>query len=48
MWLMLQQDEPDDYIIAGETHSVREFRSCFGYLSLTWQDYVSLMSVPFS
>jgi len=42
MWLMLQQDEPDDYVIAtGETHSVREFvELAFGYVDLDWKDYV--------
>jgi GDPmannose 4,6-dehydratase len=42
MWLMLQQEEPDDYVIAtGETHSVREFLEvAFGYVNLNWQDYV--------
>lgn len=42
MWLMLQQPEPDDYVVAtGETHSVREFLEiAFGYANLTWQDYV--------
>ncbi len=42
MWLMLQQDEPDDYVIAtGETHSVREFlEEVFSYLELDWEDYV--------
>ncbi len=42
MWLMLQQDEPDDYVIAtGETHSVREFLElAFGHVNLNWQDYV--------
>jgi GDPmannose 4,6-dehydratase len=42
MWLMLQQDEPDDYVIAtGETHSVREFLElAFSYVNLNWQDYV--------
>lgn len=42
MWLMLQQDQPDDYIIAsGETHSVKELVDCaFSYLGLNWQDYV--------
>ena len=42
MWLMLQQDEPDDYVIAtGETHSVREFLDeAFGYVGLDWHDYV--------
>ena len=42
MWLMLQQDEPDDYVIAtGETHSVREFAElAFNYVGLKWEDYV--------
>jgi GDPmannose 4,6-dehydratase len=42
MWLMLQKDTPDDYVIAtGETHSVREFLElAFGYVNLDWQDYV--------
>lgn len=42
MWLMLQQDEPDDYVIAtGATYSVREFLElAFGYVNLNWQDYV--------
>ena len=44
MWLMLQQDQPDDYIIAsGETHSVRELVECaFNCVNLNWQDYVSV------
>ena len=42
MWLMLQKDEPDDYVIAtGETHSVREFLElAFGYVNLNWEDFV--------
>jgi GDPmannose 4,6-dehydratase len=42
MWLMLQQEQPDDYVVAtGETHSVREFLElAFGYVNLNWQDYV--------
>jgi len=42
MWLMLQQDEPDEYVIAtGETHSVKEFvETAFGYVGLDWQEYV--------
>jgi GDPmannose 4,6-dehydratase len=42
MWLMLQQKQPDDYIIAsGETHSVRELVDCaFNCVGLSWQDYV--------
>ena len=44
MWLMLQQDTPDDYIIAsGETHSVKELVECaFSNIGLNWQDYVSV------
>ncbi|MEW5767069.1 MAG: GDP-mannose 4,6-dehydratase [bacterium] len=44
MWLMLQQDKPDDYVIAtGETHSVKEFlAAAFAYLDLDWQDYVAI------
>jgi GDPmannose 4,6-dehydratase len=42
MWLMLQQDQPDDYVVAmGETHSVREFcEIAFGHASLDWQKFV--------
>jgi len=42
MWLMLQQDEPDDYVIAtGKTHSVRELcEVTFGYLGLDYRDCV--------
>lgn len=42
MWLMLQQDRPDDYVIAtGETHSVREFlEEAFSLVQLDWRDYV--------
>jgi len=44
MWLMLQQDEPGDYVIAtGESHSVREFvEAVFGRLGLDWQEYVEI------
>jgi GDPmannose 4,6-dehydratase len=44
MWLMLQQPEPDDYVIAtGETHSVREFvELAFAHVGLDWQKYVAL------
>jgi GDPmannose 4,6-dehydratase len=44
MWMMLQRDEPDDYVIAtGETHSVREFVSAaFACVDLNWQDHVVL------
>ena len=42
MWLMLQQDEPEDYVIAtGTRHSVRELLECaFGRLGLDYRDYV--------
>ena len=42
MWLMLQQDKPDDYVIAtGETHTVREFcELAFGEVGLDWQKHV--------
>jgi GDPmannose 4,6-dehydratase len=42
MWLMLQRDSPDDYVVAtGETHSVREFlEEAFGYAGLDWQRHV--------
>jgi GDPmannose 4,6-dehydratase len=43
MWLMLQQDQPDDYVIAtGETHSVRDFvRTAFGHVGIDdWERYV--------
>jgi len=44
MWLMLQQDRPDDYVVAtGETHSVREFLDVvFGELDLDWEDHVEI------
>jgi len=44
MWLMLQQDEPDDYVVAtGETHSVREFtEKVFQKLGLDWRDHVEI------
>ena len=44
MWLMLQQEQPDDFVIAtGETHAVREFLDeAFGYLDLDWKDYVEI------
>lgn len=42
MWMMLQQDTPDDYVIAsGTTHSIRELcEVAFGYLDLDWREYV--------
>ncbi len=44
MWLMLQQDEPDDFVIAtGKTHSIREFLDeAFGYVGLDWNEYVEI------
>ena len=44
MWLMLQQDVPDDYVIAtGESHSVREWLDvAFGALDLDWKSYVEI------
>ena len=42
MWMMLQQKEADDYVIAtNETHSIKEFLEiAFAYVNLNWQDYV--------
>jgi GDPmannose 4,6-dehydratase len=44
MWLMLQHDKPDDYVVAtGETHSVREFLDeVFGLLDLDWKKFVAI------
>jgi len=44
MWLMLQQDKPDDYVIAtNETHSVREFLEiAFRHAGLNWQQHVEI------
>src|ERR1041385_6123078 len=44
MWLMLQQDKPEDYVIAtGETHSVRDFLDeAFSHVGIDWHDYVEL------
>ena len=44
MWRMLQQDEPDDYVIAtGEQHTVREFlEAAFGHVGLDYRDHVEL------
>jgi len=44
MWQMMQQDKPDDFVIAtGETHSVREFlKEAFAYAGLDWQSCVEL------
>jgi GDPmannose 4,6-dehydratase len=42
MWMMLQPDQADDYVIAtGETHTVREFaEKAFAHVGLNWEDYV--------
>jgi GDPmannose 4,6-dehydratase len=42
MWLMLQQEQPDDYVVAtGETHEIKEFLDiAFGYVNLDWNKYV--------
>ncbi len=42
MWLMLQQDQPDDFVVAtGETHRIRDFvQAAFEVVDLSWQDYV--------
>ncbi|MDX6445929.1 MAG: GDPmannose 4,6-dehydratase [Blastocatellia bacterium] len=44
MWMIMNADEPDDYVVAtGETHSVREFlEKTFGYLDLEWEKYVEI------
>ncbi|HEX6183258.1 MAG TPA: GDP-mannose 4,6-dehydratase [Pyrinomonadaceae bacterium] len=44
MWLMMQAEEPDDYVIAtGETHSVKEFlEEAFGLLDLDWREHVEI------
>jgi GDPmannose 4,6-dehydratase len=44
MWLMLQQNKPDDYVIAtGESHSVEEFlEEAFGYANLNWKKYIEI------
>ena len=46
MWMMLQHDKPDDYVIAtGETHTVREFLDeTFGLVGLDWKKYVKIDS----
>ena len=43
MHLMLQQEKPDDYVVAtGETHSIKDFLElAFNYVNLNWQDYVA-------
>jgi GDPmannose 4,6-dehydratase len=49
MWLMLQQPEPDDYVIAtGETHSVREFAAAaFAWVGRDYRDHVTTDPVLF-
>jgi GDPmannose 4,6-dehydratase len=44
MWLMLQQDQPDDYVVAtGQTHSIGEFLDlAFGYLGMDWKKHVEI------
>ena len=44
MWLMLQQDKPDNYVVAtGETHTVEELvRTAFDYLNLDWKKHVKI------
>jgi GDPmannose 4,6-dehydratase len=44
MWLMLQQDDPNDYVVAtNETHSIREFLElAFECVDMNWQDYVEI------
>jgi GDPmannose 4,6-dehydratase len=44
MWLMLQQEQPDDFVIGtGEAHTVREFLDeAFGYAGLDWEKYVRI------
>lgn len=44
MWMMLQHNEPDDFVLStGETHSIREFLGyTFEYLDLNWEDYVEI------
>ncbi len=44
MWLMLQQEEPDDYVIGtGENHSIKEFlQESFAYVGLDWKKYVKI------
>lgn len=46
MWLMLQQEKPDDFVIAtGKTHSVREFLEvAFSYVDLNWKEFVEIDS----
>ena len=49
MWKMLQNDEPEDYVIGtGEAHSVREFiEEAFSYVGLNWEEYVEIDPIYF-
>ncbi len=49
MWLMLQQDEPDDYVVAtGETHAIQEFvELAFARAGLNWEDHVRISEAFF-
>ncbi len=42
MWMMMQRDKPDDYVVAtGETHSVEQFLDvAFGHLDMDWKEFV--------
>jgi GDPmannose 4,6-dehydratase len=44
MWRIMQQDQPDDYVLGtGQSHTIREFLSeAFGYLDLDWKEYVDI------
>jgi len=44
MWLMLQQEKPEDYVIAtNETHTIKEFLNiAFDYVGLNWENYISV------
>ncbi|MFA7030077.1 MAG: GDP-mannose 4,6-dehydratase [Candidatus Cloacimonadaceae bacterium] len=44
MWMMLQQNKPDDYVVStGQTNSVKEFlEEAFNYAGLNWEDYVKI------
>jgi len=49
MWLMIQQDKADDFVIGtGETHSVKEFlEEAFNYLDLDWREYIEIDPIYF-
>jgi GDPmannose 4,6-dehydratase len=44
MYLMMQQDEPDDFVIStGDTHSIKELcEAAYGYVGLDWKDYIEV------